>query len=377
MSAVDSIKHVVNWLSEPSRFFVITVAAFFVALFPGEMGPGWLRRLTRPVLAIYRPRVAAAMFAVIAVLFGFACLDPNFRSIVGKPDNVPIAGMIFLVGFFVWFAVQQGRRNDALKDAGQPIVEKRETGDGKVLVWPDLVYIEFICLILWCIFLVAWSIFLKAPIEEPANPSKTPNPSKAPWYFLGLQEMLVYYDPWIAGVLLPGLIIVGLCAIPYIDKNPKGSGYYTFRERKPEIAIFLFGFVVLWVWLIVIGTFFRGPNQNFFGPFEYWDAHKLVPLINIDLSQIIWVKLFGVALPKNPLVRECFGLLLVLAYFVALPPLLAKTWLKSYYEKLGPARFHIMVFLMLTMIALPIKMMLRWTLNMHYLVTMPEFFFNI
>jgi hypothetical protein len=377
MSAIESVKHAVNWLSEPSRFFVITVAAFFVFLFPGEMGPAWLRRLTRPVLAIYRPRVAAAIFAVIGVLFGFACLDPNFRSIVGKPDNVPIAGMIFLVGFFVWFAVQQGRRNDALKDAGQPIVEKREIGDGKVLVWPDLVYIEFICLILWCIFLVAWSIFLKAPIEEPANPSKTPNPSKAPWYFLGLQEMLVYYDPWIAGVLLPGLIIVGLCAIPYIDKNPKGSGYYTLRERKPEIAIFLFGFVVLWVWLIIIGTFFRGPNQNFFGPFEYWDAHKLVPLINIDLSQIIWVKLFGVALPKNPLVRESFGILLVLAYFVALPPLLAKTWLKNYYEKLGPARYHIMVFLMLTMIALPIKMMLRWTLNMHYLVTMPEFLFNI
>ena len=374
---IESLKTAINWLSAPPRFFTLTVGAFLVLIFPGELGPAWLRRLTRPVASVYRARVGGILFAVVGVLFLFSCLDPNFALIVLKPDNVPIAGMIFLVAFFVWFALKEGRRNDALRTAGQPIVEKREAGDGKVMVWPDLVYTEFLCMILWTIFLIVWSIYLKAPIEEPANPAKTPNPSKAPWYFLGLQEMLVYYDPWIAGVLLPGLIIVGLCAIPYIDKNPKGNGYFTFRERKPEIAIFLFGFVVLWVWLIVIGTFLRGPNQNFFGPFEYWDAHKLVPLINVDLSQIIWVKWLHMSLPKNPIVREIFGLTLVAAYFLALPPLLAKRALKMYYEKLGPARFHIMVFLGLTMLSLPIKMMLRWTLNMHYVVTVPEIFFNI
>ncbi|HYS03797.1 MAG TPA: hypothetical protein VEW47_01275 [Candidatus Dormibacteraeota bacterium] len=374
---IESLKIAINWLSAPPRFFTLTVGAFLVLIFPGELGPAWLRRLTRPVASVYRARVGGILFAVVGVLFLFSCLDPNFALIVLKPDNVPIAGMIFLVAFFVWFALKEGRRNDALRTAGQPIVEKREAGDGKVMVWPDLVYTEFLCMILWTIFLIVWSIYLKAPIEEPANPAKTPNPSKAPWYFLGLQEMLVYYDPWIAGVLLPGLIIVGLCAIPYIDKNPKGNGYFTFRERKPEIAIFLFGFVVLWVWLIIIGTFLRGPNQNFFGPFEYWDAHKLVPLINVDLSQIIWVKWLHMSLPKNPIVREVFGLTLVAAYFLALPPLLAKRAFKMYYEKLGPARFHIMVFLGLTMLSLPIKMMLRWTLNMHYVVTVPEIFFNI
>jgi hypothetical protein len=374
---IEALKQTINWLSAPPRFFTITVAAFLVLLFPGEMGPAWLRRLTRPLEAIYRPKVGGIAFAVLGVLFLASCFDPNFALIVLKPDNVPIAGMIFLVAFFVWFGLKEGRKNDALRQGGQPIVEKGESGDGKVMVWPDLVYTEFLCMILWTIFLIVWSIYLKAPIEEPANPAKTPNPSKAPWYFLGLQEMLVYYDPWIAGVLLPGLIIVGLCAIPYIDKNPKGNGYFTFKERKPEIAIFLFGFVVLWVWLIIIGTFLRGPNQNFFGPFEYWDSHKLVPLINIDLSQIIWVKWLHMALPRNPIVRESFGLVLVAAYFLALPPLLAKRWLKGYFEKLGPTRFHIMVFLGLTMFSLPIKMMLRWTLNMHYLVTVPEIFFNI
>jgi len=377
MTLLEPIKHAINWLSEPSRLFLLTTLLFFAILFPGEAGPGWLRRLTRPLAAIYRPLVFWTVFAVTGALFLVACLDPSFRLIVGKPDNVPIAGMIFLVGFFTWFSLQQARVNDTCLAKGEPVTEKREAGDGKVLVWPDLVYIEFICLILWTVFLVVWSILLKAPIEEPANPSKTPNPSKAPWYFLGLQEMLVYFDPWIAGVLLPGLIIVGLMAIPYIDTNPKGNGYYCFRDRKVEITIFLYGFVVLWVWLIVIGTFLRGPNQNFFGPFEHWDPHKLVPLINVEFSQLVWVKLLGMPLPKNPLIREMFGLVLVLAYFLALPPILARTWLKKYLEKLGPARFHVMTFLLLTMLSLPIKMLLRWTMNLHFLVYIPEAFFNI
>ena len=377
MLVLESLKHLVNWVSSPDRFFVLTAVAYFAVLFPGELGPAWLRRLTRPLQAVYRPRVFWSLFALVGLLFALSCLDPNFALIVGKPDNVPIAGMIFLVAFFVWFALQQARENDRRVAAGQPLIEKQEKGDPKVMVWPDLVYTEFICLILFTVFLILWSILLKAPIEEPANPAKTPNPSKAPWYFLGLQEMLVYFDPWIAGVLLPGLIIVGLMAIPYIDTNPRGNGYYTFRERRWEITIFLFGFVGLWVWLIVIGTFLRGPNQNFFGPFEYWDAHKLVPLINVQLSQMIWVKLLGVGLPKNPLVREAFGLLLVAAYFLVLPPLMAKRWLNGFYGKMGPARFYTMAVLLLTMLALPIKMMLRWTLNMQFLVNIPEVFFNI
>ena len=93
-------------------------------------------------------------------------------------------------------------------------------------------------------FMTVWSIVVDAPLEEPANPTKTPNPSKAPWYFLGLQEILVYFDPWFAGVVLPGLIIVGLMVIPYIDVNPKGNGYYCFKERKFAISTFLFGFLV-------------------------------------------------------------------------------------------------------------------------------------
>ena len=80
--------------------------------------------------------------------------------------------------------------------------------------------------------LMVWSLTLNAPLEEPSNPNVTMNPAKAPWYFLGLQEMLVYFDPWIAGVIMPTLIIVGLMAVPYIDNNPLGNGYYTYRQRR-------------------------------------------------------------------------------------------------------------------------------------------------
>src|SRR6202035_3298055 len=192
---------------------------------------------------------------------------------------------------------------------------------------------ELIAMIVVTLLLVVWAVLLKAPLEQPATSAKAPNPSKAPWYFLGLQEMLVYFDPWMAGVVLPTMIIIGLVALPYIDFNRLGNGYYTFKQRCFSITTFMFGFLVLWVVLIVLGTFLRGPNWNFFGPFAYWDPHKVDPLNNINVSDIFWLKVlsqspkdvhpFGKQLP-DALVREAPGLILVALYLFALPPLLAR-----------------------------------------------------
>ena len=88
------------------------------------------------------------------------------------------------------------------------------------LTWPYFMYTIVLCFLLTTAVLWVWSMVAPAPLEPLADPNKTPNPSKAPWYFVGLQELLVYFDPWIAGVVLPTLIIVGLMAIPYIDKSP-------------------------------------------------------------------------------------------------------------------------------------------------------------
>ena len=319
--------------------------------------------------------VGYGVLGVLSAFFLFGAFDPNFRLIITKPDNVPIVGLIFLLIFFTWYSMRQAVLNDRRLAAGQPPEEKDESD--RVWVWPDLVYTELISLILCSVVLIVWSILLKAPLEQPANRSVTPNPSKAPWYFLGLQEMLVYFDPWLAGVVLPGLIIVGLMAIPYVDKNPKGNGYYTFAERKAEVTIFLFGFVILWSSLIVLGTFLRGPNWNFFGPFEYWDIHKLEALTNVNLSEYIWVLALRQGLPSNWFIREIFGILLVLAYVFVLPVVLARSVFKEYYEKLGAPRYYVSAFLFLMMMSLPIKMLLRWIFNLKYIVGIPEFFFNI
>jgi hypothetical protein len=188
-----------------------------------------------------------------------------------------------------------------------------------------------------------------------------------------------------AGVVLPTFIIVGLIAIPYIDFNQKGNGYYTFKERWFALSMFLYGFLVLWVVLIVLGTFLRGPNWNFFGPFETWDPHKVDPLNNVNLSDMFWLSpLFSWAGTPESIgrnygwvVREAPGIILTLLYLIALPPLLAKTVFKQFFIKMGFLRYMMLITLIQFMMALPIKMVLRWVFNLKYIVYIPELFFNI
>ena len=293
-----------------------------------------------------------------------------------KPDNVPIVALLYLTPFFLWLAMKQARDNDLRMADGNKVNEYNDP-DEQILVWPDLVYIELIALVLMTVLLIVWSLLLNAPLEEPANPTVSPNPSKAPWYFLGLQEMLVYFDPWIAGVGLPALMVLGMMAIPYIDNNPKGQGYYSFSERKMAMSMFLACWLILWIFLIILGTFLRGPNWNFFGPFEYWDVHKIVPLNNINLSDYIYIKGLGSGLPKNILVREIWGILIIIGCFLILPPLLAKTIMKNIYTSLGSLRYSVFIVLALVMVGIPIKMYLRWIFNLKYIVAIPEYFFNI
>ena len=361
MIVVQYIKNAIDFLSAPQ--YLVTAALIGLVLMI-HWRPVWTKK------------GGLILLLLIGGGIGLSYLDPNFNKVATLPDNVPIVGMIFLVGFFFWWAMAQAYENDRRIAEGRPPIEGEDSGQ-KVFSWPDLVYVELICLVVVMAVMIVWSIVLKAPLEEPANPTDSPNPAKAPWYFLGLQEMLVYFDPWLAGVVLPSLIIVGLMAIPYIDTNPKGNGYFTFKERRWEITIFLVGFLVLWCVLIVLGTFLRGPNWNFFGPYEFWDINKLVPLNNINLSEIIWIKLFKRSMPDFWLFREIFGLVLVVFYIAALPLLLAKTFLRRFLEKMDTPRYLLGISLGLMMMSLPIKMYLRWIFNLKYLVSIPEFAFNI
>jgi hypothetical protein len=362
MILVDTLKAAINAVTVP--WFFITAAAILLLL-------------SMRYKAFWKPRVAATVGILGVVFVAVSLLDKNFALIVKKPDNIPIVAMLFLVGYFLWLSMHQAHANDERIARGEKPNEASNGEAEKTWVWPDLVYTELLCMVIGLIVLVAWGMVFQAPIEEAANPARTPNPSKAPWYFLGLQEMLVYYDPWLAGVVFPSLIIVGLMAIPYIDTNPKGNGYFTYAERKTEINLFLFGFLILWVLLVILGTFLRGPNWNFFGPFEYWDLHKLEALVNVNLSELVWVRLLNTKMPDNMVLRELVGILAAAFYLFVLPGILAKTLLKRFFQKMGPMRYAVFVMLLLGMVALPIKMILRWTVNLKYIVAMPEIFFNI
>ena len=359
---IESLKHLIDSVSSPVSIFTLAIVIF--ALFVS-----FPRFFTAPKVIIPITIFALGFFA-------FGLTDEHFRHIVSTPDNVPIVGMLFIFAYFTWYAMRKAVVNDMRMEKGEPTVEQLETNE-KVLVFPYLIFIEFVVALAYGFMLVVWSIFLKAPLEQPANPTVSPNPSKAPWYFLGLQEMLVYFDPWIAGVLLPTFIILGLCALPYIDRDPSTSGFYSFKTRRGVIITYLFGFWILWILLVIMGTFLRGPNWNFFGPFEVWDVHKVVPLLNINLSELIFIKWLGWGMPKQWFIRELPGILLVGAYFLITPAILARTLLNNWYKKLDPVRYSILVMLLLMMVSLPIKMYLRWAFNLKYLVGIPEFFFNI
>lgn len=371
-SLPQGVRSLVNTLSGPVNYTLGTTALFAILFV--------FRKF------FVKPMVAWAVLNILLLLMGLSMADENFASIVMKPDNVPIVGLVFLLAFFTWLATSQAVVNDERIAQGLPPMEK--LNDEKVLVWPDLVYTELICMVAVSAFLLVWAIFLQAPLEEPASSVKTPNPSKAPWYFLGLQEMLVYFDPWYAGVTLPSLVVVGLMALPYLDFNKKGNGYYSIEERKFSYLVYQFGFFELWITLIILGTFLRGPNWNFFGPFEYWTPYKVEVLNNIDLPQMFWVNLLDRPLPRAAagastlvqvgtiLLREAPGLVVMGAYLLLLPPLLAVTVFRTFFAKMGFIRYMVMINLMLLMLSLPLKMVLRWTLNLKYIVSIPEFSLN-
>lgn len=237
----------------------------------------------------------------------------------------------------------------------------------KVHTWPYLVRAEFISGLVMILLILIWSIVIDAPLEEISQPARTPNPSKAPWYFLGLQEMLVYFDPWIAGVVLPTLIIVGLMVIPFVDINPNGNGYYTFRERRFAVSVFLFGFIVMWCGFITIGVVLRGPGWNLFAPWQYWDPHKVVPMTNRD-----WPYILG---SRTELWNQIVGGGSVLAWFGLMP----LGWLafrrRPVFQKLGVVRYNIVAFLLLCMGGTVMKVILRLALSVKYIWVTP--YFNI
>jgi len=309
-----------------------------------------------------------------------------------------IAGVFMIIHF--WRIRKDGF--SAAPIDNEPPQQKLET-------WPNLVVREYMGAILMLIFLVGWSLLMNAPLEGIADPTVTPNPSKAPWYFLGLQELLVYFDPWIAGVLLPGVIIVGLMAIPYLDPDAnRGVGFYSIKERPFANAIFLTG-IGAWFTLITIGTFMRGPNWQWYWPWESWLIHKapppptsslplaigatmllvyfgvgmVLPLLiklNVDIRKTTW-KIIGASfllaliigvLPSFTLIQGLW-----VGFGVALYAILGVLLPQQYLRGISGLRYVVCMTLLLMMIGVFLKMSLHLGFNLKYVVTLPQVNFNI
>jgi hypothetical protein len=133
----------------------------------------------------------------------------------------------------------------------------------KVHVWPHLLAVEFVAALVVTAFAFLLSVFVNAPLQPLANINQTPNPSKAPWYFLGLQELLTMFHPMVAGVTIPGIGLFALMLAPYTDRNPSNKP----EDRKFAIALMTV-FLMFWAVLVMIGVFFRGPGFNFTFPWR-------------------------------------------------------------------------------------------------------------
>ncbi|HEX2043317.1 MAG TPA: hypothetical protein VHF24_11845 [Acidimicrobiales bacterium] len=143
------------------------------------------------------------------------------------------------------------------------IQDVKATPTDKVHVWPHLLIGEFVAAMAMSAFLLVFSAVVNAPLLAAANYNFTPNPSKAPWYFLGLQELLTMFHPMVAGVTIPGIGIFGLMLAPYTDRNPSNKP----EDRKFAIALMTL-FIMFWSVLVIIGCFFRGPGFNFTFPWR-------------------------------------------------------------------------------------------------------------
>ncbi|MGI8566341.1 MAG: cytochrome C [Pyrinomonadaceae bacterium] len=323
-------------------------------------------------------------------------------KITSAPDNVPIVAMLFLVPFFTWLGLKQARENDRLIKQLERDPQLAKTHHRKTLpwrpgwarelhVWPFLIRVEFLAAVIVTVILCIWSITLNAPLEEPANPNLTMNPSKAPWYFLGLQEMLVYFDPWIAGVVMPSLIMIGLMVFPYVDSNPFGNGYYTIRQRRFALAMFGIGWIT-WIALIIIGTFIRGPGWIWFWPGQTWDHNAVVFDKNRDLHDFLGITSMPAKVIFGAIVVGLFFLLaglflhwlmkrgpFSLKYLTSFKQLRQWATVPDEFESKILARTSLLQYLTFqffaisVLIALPIKIILRLALNIKYVWVTPWF----
>jgi quinol-cytochrome oxidoreductase complex cytochrome b subunit len=298
-------------------------------------------------------------------LLGGSTVDANalLRAYVWHCIGIPLLAIVFTVVHF-WRVRKDGGISgpaSALDDVTVQTPPDKRLKPPTVSTWPYLLRIEFLGAIVVMVVLLVWSLTMNAPLAAPADPNQTMNPAKAPWYFVGLQEMLVYFDPWFAGVVLPALIVLGLMLFPYLDVNPYGTGYYTFRQRRVAVIAFSVG-LLIWFGAIIVGSFMRGPGWMWFWPGQSWDHTRVVYEVDRNL-------------PGQPFV----GMIAISAFY-ALGAWIIHTLIgRSEFERRifdRTSRLQYVVFqtfAITILLAVPAKIVLRLLFRIKYVLVTPWF----
>ncbi|HHT9119569.1 MAG TPA: hypothetical protein ACFYD3_03350 [Candidatus Hypogeohydataceae bacterium YC41] len=221
------------------------------------------------------------------------------------------------------------------------------------LFFPNFVMKELCVGLAFLIIIFTWAYYKDAPLYELSNPAETPSHIKAAWYFVGLQELLAYFDPYLAGVIIPSLILGGLYLVPFLDPDPvKGIGRFAFKERKFAIGCFLGGYV-MWYALLLVGMFFRGTYWSFYWP---WEDQSVVKATEVAL--------WSFPLPAGIAFLVCYGLLMLL-----LPAVI----FQDFFFRVGLIRYFITFNLFAAMCFVPIKVLLRNGFHVKYVLVTPWF----
>ena len=329
---------------------------------------------------------------------GSAAPSSFLEYLRGEPDAVALLLLLALVAGAVIVALRAGRRRDRETPDGSDKQPEREL----VSTWPHLVRLELVAALATLLLVSWWAIALEVPLGAPADPSVTPAVAKAPWFFVGVQELLQYFDAWLAGVVLPTVLIVGLCALPYLDrgeggeprrgerapcaprKSPggggcggsreapgmnerapcaPGSGFYTWRGRPVVLGLTL-ALLLIWLAPLVVGLLWRGEHWALQPAWRPSTPDEASPRLLLSLAERLHLgpaggQLLGAGLCLGPL------LLVPLAWL----RLRRRTWA----TRLGVARFCIAGALLVVGAGVVLKVVLVGALDIRYLWITPWF----
>ena len=343
---MDAVESVIDYLAAPPRFFALALVVFLAC-----------RSSKHPW-----SRAGGAVIALLTTaFFGTVLADDGARRLILHPERLPVVLLAVSSLILLWIEMRRFWLPSEASEVRQaPAKSGFSTLDTTVATGVGLL-------------LVACTWLRPASLGAVAEPLSPPALAKAPWFFVGLQELDAYFDPWVPYFALPLLLVAGLLGLPFIQIGSEGAG----RRR----SLFLLGWLLLWLWPMTVGALLRGPHWNAFGLFEAWDASRPAPPAPQPLSDVFWLGWLRASEPESWWWRELPGAILLAGYFVLLPIVLGRWRLTgkayaSYRSAMGPWPFRAALAWVLTVMIVPLKMYGQWLWNIGYWLHLPELAFN-